>query len=188
MNQLDQLGTRINLICNVFDKWIGQQDLNYNLFAVLYTLATEGSRTQKHIGEEWSLPKQTVSGICKTLAGQGLIEWQEGEQDRCERLLSLTEKGKAHAAPLTENAQEFSDKVFATFGDKRTTQLFADLDALAEVMEKTISENKNRKNKYVENVETHSQNPPQASARHVFSGRTGKHFDAGVSSVWRLGN
>ncbi len=142
MNQLDQLGTRINLICNVFDKWIGQQDLNYNLFAVLYTLATEGSRTQKHIGEEWSLPKQTVSGVCKTLDGQGLIEWQEGEQDRRERLLSLTEKGKAHAAPLTENAQEFSDKVFATFGDKRTTRLFADLDALAEVMEKTISENK----------------------------------------------
>ena len=78
----------------------------------------------------------------KTLTGQGLIEWQEGEQDRRERLLSLTEKGKAHAAPLTENAQEFSNKVFATFGDKRTTQLFADLDALAEVMEKTISENK----------------------------------------------
>lgn len=48
MNQLNQLGTRINLICNVFDKWIGQQDLNCNLFAVLYTLATEGSRTQKH--------------------------------------------------------------------------------------------------------------------------------------------
>ena len=88
------------------------------------------------------LPKQTVSGVCKTLAGQGLIEWQEGEQDRRERLLSLTEKGKAHAAPLTENAQEFSNKVFATFGDKRTTRLFADLDALAEVMEKTISENK----------------------------------------------
>ncbi len=105
-------------------------------------MATEGSRTQKHIGEEWSLPKQTVSGVCKTLAGQGLIEWQEGEQDRRERLLSLTEKGKAHAAPLTENAQEFSNKVFATFGDKRTTRLFADLDALAEVMEKTISENK----------------------------------------------
>lgn len=142
MNQLDQLGTRINLICNVFDKWIGQQDLNYNLFAVLYTLATEGSRTQKHIGEEWSLPKQTVSGVCKTLAGQGLIEWQESEQDRRERLLSLTETGKAHAAPLTESAQEFSDKVFATFGDKRTTRLFADLDALEEVMEKTISENK----------------------------------------------
>ncbi|HGG9897452.1 TPA: hypothetical protein ACLAVK_002055, partial [Neisseria meningitidis] len=35
-----------------------------------------------------------------------------------------------------------SHKVFATFGDKRTTRLFADLDALAEVMEKTISENK----------------------------------------------
>lgn len=43
---------------------------------------------------------------------------------------------------MPHRAQEFSDKVFATFGDKRTTRLFADLDALAEVMEQTISENK----------------------------------------------
>lgn len=39
----------------------------------------------------------------------------------------------------------------------------------------------------MENVETYSPNPPQASARHVFSGRTGKPFDAGVSGVWRPG-
>lgn len=95
MNRLDELGTRINLICNIFDRWIKQQDLHYNHFAVLYTLAAEGSCTQKHIGEEWSLPKQTVSGVCKILAEEGLIEWQEGERDKRERLLLLTEKGRA---------------------------------------------------------------------------------------------
>ncbi len=53
MNQLDQLGMRISHIDSAFDQWIKQQNTNYNTFAVLYTLATEGSRTQKYIGEEW---------------------------------------------------------------------------------------------------------------------------------------
>ena len=54
MNQLDQFGMRISHIDSAFDQWIKQQNTNYNTFAVLYTLATEGSRTQKYIGEEWS--------------------------------------------------------------------------------------------------------------------------------------
>lgn len=91
MNQLDQLGMRISRIDSAFDQWIKQQNTNYNTLAVLYTLATEGSRTQKYIGEEWSLPKQTVSGTCKTLAEQGLLTFHESEQDKRERLLSLTE-------------------------------------------------------------------------------------------------
>lgn len=94
MNQLNQLGMRISHIDSAFDQWIKQQNTNYNTFAVLYTLATEGSRTQKYIGEEWSLPKQTVSGTCKTLAEQGLLTFHESEQDKRERLLSLTEQGK----------------------------------------------------------------------------------------------
>ena len=82
MNQLDQLGMRISHIDSAFDQWIKQQNTNYNTFAVLYTLATEGSHTQKYIGEEWSLPKQTVSGTCKTLAEQGLLTFHESEQDK----------------------------------------------------------------------------------------------------------
>ena len=80
MNQLDQLGMRISHIDSAFDQWIKQQNTNYNTLAVLYTLATEGSRTQKYIGEEWSLPKQTVSGTCKTLAEQGLLTFHESDK------------------------------------------------------------------------------------------------------------
>ena len=84
---------------------------------MLYTLATEGSRTQKYIGEEWSLPKQTVSGTCKTLAEQGLLTFHESEQDKRERLLSLTEQGKEYAAPLVQNMQEFSKRIFTAFSE-----------------------------------------------------------------------
>ena len=141
---------RINHIDSAFDQWIKQQNTNYNTFAVLYTLATEGSRTQKYIGEEWSrtqkyigeewsLPKQTVSGTCKTLAEQGLLTFQESEQDKRERLLSLTEQGKESAAPLVQNMQEFSKRIFTAFGEKRAARLFTDLDALAELMAQTLN-------------------------------------------------
>lgn len=103
MNHLNQLGTRISLIDSAFDHWIKQQNLNYNSFAILYILATEGSCTQKHIGEEWCLPKQTVSGVSKVLAEQGLLQWQEGAEDKRERLLSLTDKGKEYVDPLLQN-------------------------------------------------------------------------------------
>lgn len=135
MNQLDQLGMRISHIDSAFDQWIKQQNTNYNTFAVLYTLATEGSRTQKHIGEEWS----PVSGTCKTLAEQGLLTFHESEQDKRERLLSLTEQGKESAAPLVQNMQEFSKRIFTAFGEKRAARLFADLDALAELMAQTLN-------------------------------------------------
>ena len=75
MNQLDQLGMRISHIDSAFDQWIKQQNTNYNTFAVLYTLATEGSRTQKYIGEEWSLPKANrFRHMQKRLAEQRLAD------------------------------------------------------------------------------------------------------------------
>jgi len=93
----------------------------------------------KYIGEEWSLPKQTVSGTCKTLAEQGLLTFHESEQDKRERLLSLTEQGKESATPLVQNMQEFSKRIFTAFGEKRAARLFADLDALAELMAQTLN-------------------------------------------------
>lgn len=68
MNQLDQLGTRINLICNVFDKWIGQQDLNYNLFAVLYTLAAARKSISAKSG---ACPNRPFQAYAKPLPDKG---------------------------------------------------------------------------------------------------------------------
>ena len=58
------------------------------------------------------------SGTCKTLAEQGLLTFHESEQDKRERLLSLTEQGKESAAPLVQNMQEFSKRIFTAFGEK----------------------------------------------------------------------
>jgi len=53
--------------------------------------------------------------------------------------LSLTEQGKESATPLVQNMQEFSKRIFTAFGEKRAARLFADLDALAELMAQTLN-------------------------------------------------
>ena len=78
MQQLDQLEQRIGRLEAVIDRWIVQQGLTYNAFAVLYSLARAdgGNCTQKDIGEAWLLPKQTVFSTCKVLTEQGLLTQQ----------------------------------------------------------------------------------------------------------------
>ena len=67
-----------------------------------------------------------------------MLQWQEGAEDKRERLLSLTDKGKEYVEPLLQNMQSFNDKVFIAFGEKRAARLFADLDVLAELMTQAI--------------------------------------------------
>lgn len=68
-----------------------------------------------------------------------MLTFHESEQDKRERLLSLTEQGKEYATPLVQNMQEFSKRIFTAFGEKRAVRLFADLDALAELMAQTLN-------------------------------------------------
>lgn len=65
MNQLDQFGMRISHIDSAFDQWIKQQNTNYNTFAVLYTLATEGSRTQKYMAKNGACPSKPFPAHAK---------------------------------------------------------------------------------------------------------------------------
>ena len=97
MQQLDQLEQRIGRLEAVIDRWIVQQGLTYNAFAVLYSLARAdgGNCTQKDIGEAWLLPKQTVFSTCKVLTEQGLLTQQPDNRDKRARQLCLTDAGRA---------------------------------------------------------------------------------------------
>ena len=67
---------RISHIDSAFDQWIqtAKHQLQY-LRRSLHLKATEGSRTQKkYIGEEWSLPKQTVSRHMQNAGGTRLAD------------------------------------------------------------------------------------------------------------------
>ena len=110
MNQLDQLGMRISHIDSAFDQWIKQQNTNYNTFAVLYTLATEQPHSKIHRRRMESAQANRFRHMQNT-GRTRLADIHESEQDKRERLLSLTEQGKESAAPLVQNMQEFSKRI-----------------------------------------------------------------------------
>lgn len=122
--------------------WIKQQGLSYNTFAIFYTLVQKNTCTQKQIADEWFLPKQTVFSICKTLVHDGLLVMHESPKDKRERLLSLTEKGKAYAVPLVKQANEFADKIFEIYGEHRIQALLSEMNALSDVAENFFAKNK----------------------------------------------
>lgn len=99
MYNFDDLGKKISEIDERIDALIAKTGLSYSEFAVLYTLAKDGRSTQKKIGEEWLIPKQTVFNVCKDFRQKGLVQIGEQSVDKRERAMSLTQKGHDVAAP-----------------------------------------------------------------------------------------
>ncbi len=127
MSNLDKLGKQISEVDATMEMWIAKLGLGYNHFAVLYSLAEaeNGQCTQKQIGDEWLLPKQTVFNVCKEYKEKGWIEFSESAVDKREKIMRLTAEGKAKAEPIWQATQQLTDKTFAKFGEKKTAQLFA---------------------------------------------------------------
>lgn len=135
MRHFDELDRRIRELEAVIDDWIAKFNMGYNHFAVLYSLAVaeNGECTQKAICDEWWLPKQTVFNVCKEYKEKGWIEFSESETDKRAKMMRLTAAGKAKAEPILATTEQFGDKVFAAFGEKKTKQLFALLAEFSEV-------------------------------------------------------
>lgn len=140
MNHFDELGKHISEIDSAVNQWIKKLGLSYNHFAVLYSLANapNGQCTQKQIGDEWYLPKQTVFNICKEYKEKGWIEFEISPNDKREKIMRLTADGKAQAEPVLQATQSISEQAFSEFGKKKTMQLFALMCEFSEVFQKHI--------------------------------------------------
>lgn len=127
MKYFDELGKHISEMDDVVNQWIKRLGLNYNHFAVLYSLANapNGQCTQKYICDEWLLPKQTVFNICKEYKANGWLEFSESQTDKREKIMYLTESGRAQATPIMHMTQNLYEHIFAQFGETKTAQLFA---------------------------------------------------------------
>ncbi len=121
MNYFDELGNRIGEIDDTINQWINKLGLSYNHFAVLYSLANtpDGQCTQKQIGDEWYLPKQTVFNICKEYKEKGWIEFEISPNDKREKIMRLTPDGKAQAEPVLQATRSISEQALAEFGKKK---------------------------------------------------------------------
>ena len=138
MYNFDDLGKKISEIDERIDALIAKTGLSYSEFAVLYTLAKDGRSTQKKIGQEWFIPKQTVLNVCKDFRQKGLVQIGEQSADKRERAMSLTQKGHDVADPIVRASDELGERVFARLGEKNAQKLFSLLTRFCEICNKEI--------------------------------------------------
>lgn len=138
MYNFDELGKKIGDIDKRIDMLIAKTGLSYSEFAVLYTLAKDDCSTQKKIGEEWLIPKQTVFNVCKDFRQKGLVQIGEQSTDKRERAMSLTQKGHDVADPIVHASDELGERVFARLGEKNAQKLFSLLARFCEICDKEI--------------------------------------------------
>jgi len=138
MYNFDDLGKKISEIDERIDALIAKTGLSYSEFAVLYTLAKDGRSTQKKIGQEWLIPKQTVFNVCKDFRQKELVQIGEQSADKRERAMSLTQKGHDVADPIVRASDELGERVFAKLGEKNAEKLFLLLMRFCEICDKEI--------------------------------------------------
>lgn len=138
MYNFDDLGKKISEIDERIDALIAKTGLSYSEFAVLYTLAKDGRSTQKKIGEEWLIPKQTVFNVCKDFRQKGLVQIGEQSVDKRERAIELTQKGRDATDPIVRASDELGERVFARLGEKNAQKLFSLLSRFCEICDKEI--------------------------------------------------
>ena len=90
--------------------------------------------TQQDIAEEWSLPKQTVSAVCKQLHAKGLLQHNSGAADRREKRLSLTAHGKSVALPMVEKLSAIEAQTAQQFGKENCTELIRQIRILLNLL------------------------------------------------------
>lgn len=138
MYNFDDLVKKISELNECTNALIAKTGLSYSEFAVLYTLAKDGCSTQKKIGEEWLIPKQTVFNVCKDFRQKGLAQIGEQSTDKRERAMSLTQKGHDVADPIVHASDELGERVFARLGEKSAEKLFSLLTRFCEICDKEI--------------------------------------------------
>ncbi|MGR3806630.1 MarR family winged helix-turn-helix transcriptional regulator [Pasteurella testudinis] len=137
---LDELDSLVSEIDHLHAQWVKQNGLNYNHFAVLYSLATEGQYTQQQICQDWLLPKQTVFNVCKAFRQSGMVQMHSNPANGRERILQLTAAGKAKALPVVAAHQALSERLFEEFGAEQSEQLFDLLQQFLQLFKHTVAQ------------------------------------------------
>ena len=94
--------------CNLmYDRWAKEQGISMNGYLILYSFYDKTEvPTQKSISQKWMIPKQTVNSILKDYMQKGFIETVSMPEDKRNKILKLTNAGKAYADSIIGALQE----------------------------------------------------------------------------------
>ena len=102
----------------VYEEWAKSHGMSANSLLILEALY-DGICTQKEISQKWCIPKQTINTILKDLEAQGYLELTALEQDKRNKRIELTSKGKLFVDRIITQVQEKELYVIRQMGLER---------------------------------------------------------------------
>lgn len=111
----------------VYEEWAKSHGMSANSLLILEALY-DGIRTQKEISQKWCIPKQTINTILKDLEAQGYLELTAMAQDKRNKRIELTSKGKLFADRIITQVQEKELYVIRQMGLERMKSMNDDLE------------------------------------------------------------
>jgi len=104
--------------CNLaYEKWAAAQGLSSNGVLVLMTLSEAVEPcTQKQIGLQWGLPKQTVNHILREFLKKGYVALTAMPDDKRNKAIHLTDAGRTFAGDILGELHRKEARVAAAIG------------------------------------------------------------------------
>lgn len=137
-NQLDQIGDICTQMLTDYAQFAKRHNINANELGILYMLWIDGACSQSHIADKCQIAKQTVNTLCQKFIANGLLISEPSEQDKRQKVLHFTDKGRAFAEPIIADLLAQENKAIAEFGVERIEFLLNELRDLQGVLAKHL--------------------------------------------------
>lgn len=139
-NPLDQIGDVSTKMLASYEIFAKNHQLSGNELAIFYALWVNEFRTQKQIADEFLLAKQTINTLCKRFETDGLITSKVSKNDKREKIIYLTDKGKAFAKPIVEKLLNQEKQIADEFGGERISLLLSEFEALQKIIARHLEQ------------------------------------------------
>lgn len=128
MTPFDKLVELAAKLSGIYAAVAKQHQLTLNELHFLYSIGRYGATSPTAIGDKWSLPKQTVTSVCKQLDQKGLLVFLPDENDKRSKLITLSASGKAFIEPIIAQLTEAELQVSRQFGMEKFEVLLDDTE------------------------------------------------------------
>ena len=143
-----QINELVNAYCRlrdrqtaVYDRHAKMHGLTVNELFVLDILwFSPNGCTQKEISDRMSANKQTINAIITRFDKQGFISYAEVKEDRRNKHILLTERGKAYAQHIIPPAADAENLAMADMPMDKVAELVKLTTAFTENMEQRFAE------------------------------------------------
>lgn len=106
MPPFDKLAELAAQLSSIYASVAKQHQLTLNELHFLYSIGRHGATSPTAIGDKWSLPKQTVTSVCKQLDQKGFLAFLPDENDKRSKLIALSASGKIFIDPIIARLTE----------------------------------------------------------------------------------